>query len=131
MLVAGGSGVIEETVPEVGIEGVAFTFKDSAQVFAAFDGDLGTIVRGAIAAKGIVVLERLWDQGFRIMMTSTHPIRTVADMQGVQYPHLAEQIAARHISHPRARTGRRQRARDVRGPADPLGRRRGRARSSS
>jgi TRAP-type transport system periplasmic protein len=83
---AGMPGALMDTiVPVAAIESTAYAFKDKPTVFAAFDGDLGTIVRDEIASKtGIVTLERVWDGGFRDFTTSTKPIRRAEDLAGLK-----------------------------------------------
>ncbi len=77
------SGVILGTfVPVASINGIGFAFRDYDQVWAAMDGELGAFVRGAIAKSGLVALERMWDNGYRQITSSTHPINTPDDLKG-------------------------------------------------
>jgi tripartite ATP-independent transporter DctP family solute receptor len=79
------SGLILSTlVPPAAINGVGFAFKDYDQVWAAMDGKLGAYVRGEIAKRGLLAMERIWDNGFRQTTTSTKPIMTPADFDGVK-----------------------------------------------
>lgn len=48
------------------------------------DGDLGTYVRGQISKAGIVAMDKIWDNGFRQITTSTKPIETAADLKGLK-----------------------------------------------
>jgi tripartite ATP-independent transporter DctP family solute receptor len=78
-----GAGVIVSSfVPVAAISGVGFAFKDYASIWAALDGDLGAYIRGAFAKSGLYALEKCWDTGFRQTSSSTHPIRTPADLKG-------------------------------------------------
>ncbi len=70
--------------PVAGIENLAFAFKDRDTVFRAMDGDLGKVIRDDITAKGIVVLDKIWESGFRDITTATKPIRNVADLAGLK-----------------------------------------------
>ena len=70
--------------PVASIENLAFAFKDRATVFAAMDGDLGKVIRDDIASRGIVCLDKIWENGFRDITTSTKPIRTAADLTGLK-----------------------------------------------
>ena len=71
--------------PLASIENLAFAFKDRDTVFRAMDGDLGAVVRDDIASKGgVVCLERIWENGFRDITTSTKPIHTAADLAGLK-----------------------------------------------
>lgn len=78
-----GANVLSTLVPKTSISGVGFAFKDSTQVFQAMDGELGAHLRELIAQTGtIVALEKMWDNGFRQITSSTHPIATVDDLKG-------------------------------------------------
>jgi tripartite ATP-independent transporter DctP family solute receptor len=70
--------------PLASIENLAFAFKDRHTVFAAMDGDLGKVIRDDILAKGIVVLDKIWENGFRDITTSTKPIHNAADLAGLK-----------------------------------------------
>jgi tripartite ATP-independent transporter DctP family solute receptor len=77
------SGLILSTlVPVASINGIGFAFPDYPAVWKAMDGDLGAHIRAAIAKPGIVALERIWDNGFRHISSSTKPILTPADLEG-------------------------------------------------
>jgi tripartite ATP-independent transporter DctP family solute receptor len=77
------SGLILQTlVPLAGISGLAFAFKDYETVWKAMDGDLGAFVRSAISKVNLHSFDRILDNGFRNITTSTKPINTAADLQG-------------------------------------------------
>ncbi len=79
------SGLILATlVPPASINGVGFAFKDYDQVWRAMDGKLGEFVRGEIAKRGLLAMDRIWDNGFRQMTTSTKPIRAPEDIRGLK-----------------------------------------------
>jgi TRAP-type transport system periplasmic protein len=79
------SGLILSTlVPPAAINGIGFAFKDYDQVWPAMDGKLGAFIRGEIAKRGLVAMERIWDNGFRQTTTSTKPILTPADFDGIK-----------------------------------------------
>ncbi len=79
------SGLILSTlVPPASINGVGFAFKDYDQVWRAMDGKLGEFVRGEIAKRGLLAMERIWDNGFRQTTTSTKPIRAPEDLRGLK-----------------------------------------------
>jgi tripartite ATP-independent transporter DctP family solute receptor len=46
------------------------------------DGDLGAYVRQQIAKVNLVVMDRIWDNGFRQTTSSTKPINTPDDLKG-------------------------------------------------
>ncbi len=77
------SGLILSTlVPAASINGIGFAFKDYDTVWKALDGDLGAYVRGQIEKAGIVPMEKIWDNGFRQITSSSHPIDTADDLKG-------------------------------------------------
>jgi tripartite ATP-independent transporter DctP family solute receptor len=77
------SGLILSTlVPAAAINGVGFAFKDYATVWQAMDGPLGGYVRGEIGKRGLIAMDRMWDNGFRQITSSTRAIRTPDDLKG-------------------------------------------------
>jgi tripartite ATP-independent transporter DctP family solute receptor len=75
-------GLLGGIVPVAQIENVGFAFPDAAAALRAMDGELGALVRGEIAGKGLVALERMWDNGMRQVTSSTKPILAVDDLAG-------------------------------------------------
>lgn len=71
-------------VPLASIENLAYAFPNRETVFRAMDGDLGKVIRDEFTAKGLVVLDRIWENGFRDITTSTKPIHNVADLAGLK-----------------------------------------------
>ncbi len=79
------SGLILSTlVPAASINGMGFAFPSYDTVWKAMDGDLGAYVRAQITKANLVVLEKIWDNGFRQTTTSTKPIVTPADFHGMK-----------------------------------------------
>jgi len=77
------SGLILSTlVPVASINGVGFAFKDYTTVWPAMDGKLGAYVRGEIGKRGLIAMDKMWDNGFRQITSSTKPIRDPADLKG-------------------------------------------------
>jgi tripartite ATP-independent transporter DctP family solute receptor len=77
------SGLILSTlVPAASINGIGFAFPDYATVWKAMDGDLGAYVRGQIAKANLVAMDKIWDNGFRQITSSTKPIATPDDLKG-------------------------------------------------
>ena len=77
------SGLILQTlVPLAGINGLAFAFKDYQTVWQAMDGELGAFIRAAIGKVNLHSFDRILDNGFRNITTSTKPINSAADLQG-------------------------------------------------
>jgi len=76
--------VLANRVPVAAINGIGFAFRDEQQVWEAMDGALGAHVRGEIAAAGLHAFERIWDNGFRQITTSTRAISAPSDLQGLR-----------------------------------------------
>jgi tripartite ATP-independent transporter DctP family solute receptor len=75
------SGLILSTlVTPAAINGLGFAFADYPAVWKAMDGDLGAYVRGQIAKANLVAMEKIWDNGFRQITTSTKPINGPEDL---------------------------------------------------
>lgn len=80
------SGLILSTlVPAAAINGVGFAFDSYDTVWKAMDGPLGAYIRGEIAkSRQILAMDKPWDNGFRQTTTSTKPILTPGDFEGVK-----------------------------------------------
>jgi TRAP-type transport system periplasmic protein len=77
------SGLILATlVPAASISGLGFAFPNYDAVWKAMDGDLGAYIRSQIAKSNLVVMDRIWDNGFRQITSSTRPIEAPADLKG-------------------------------------------------
>jgi tripartite ATP-independent transporter DctP family solute receptor len=77
------SGLILATlVPATSINGIGFAFPDYDTVWKTMDGDLGGYVRGEITKAGLVVMDKIWDNGFRQTTSSTRPINSPDDLRG-------------------------------------------------
>jgi TRAP-type transport system periplasmic protein len=79
------SGLILSTlVPAASINGMGFAFPNYDSVWTAMDGDLGAYIRTQIAKANLFAMEKIWDNGFRQTTTSTKPIQTPADFNGMK-----------------------------------------------
>lgn len=77
------SGLILATlVPAASINGIGFAFPDYPAVWKAMDGDLGAYVRGEITKANLVVMDKIWDNGFRQTTSSTRAINGPDDFKG-------------------------------------------------
>lgn len=77
------SGLILSTlVPAASITGIGFAFPNYDAVWKALDGELGAFVRKEIAKANLIAMDRIWDNGFRQITSSTKPIQTADDMRG-------------------------------------------------
>lgn len=70
-------------VPVTEMPGLPFTFRNSGDVFAAMDAELGDYIRTQMAAKGIYQFRMGFDNGFHQLTNNTRPIRTVEDLNGM------------------------------------------------
>jgi len=75
---------LQTLVPTAGINGVAFAFKDYATVWAAMDGDLGGYVRRAIEKVNLYALDKVLDNGYRNITTSSKQINSPDDLKGLK-----------------------------------------------
>ncbi len=79
------SGLILATlVPAASINGIGFAFNSYDQVWPAMDGALGGFIREAIAARGLLAMTKIWDNGFRHITTSSHPVSVPDDLHGMK-----------------------------------------------
>jgi TRAP-type transport system periplasmic protein len=79
------SGLILQTlVPQAGISGLAFAFKDYPTVWASMDGDLGAYIRAQIAKVNLHSFDKILDNGFRNITTSSKPITNADDLKGLK-----------------------------------------------
>ncbi len=77
------SGVILSTlVPVASISGVGFAFDNYDKVWEAMDGELGNHIRAQIAKVGIVAMDKVLDNGYRHITSSTKPVHSPDDMKG-------------------------------------------------
>jgi tripartite ATP-independent transporter DctP family solute receptor len=77
------SGLILSTlVTPAALNGLGFAFGNYDAVWKAMDGDVGAYIRAQIAKANLVALEKIWDNGFRQITTSTKPINTPEDLKG-------------------------------------------------
>ncbi|MDR3522179.1 MAG: TRAP transporter substrate-binding protein [Acidocella sp.] len=76
--------ILSTLVPTAAINGVGFAFANEAQAFKAMDGKLGALVRGEIEKAGLFAFDKIYDNGFRQITTSTHPIKTPDDLHNLR-----------------------------------------------
>jgi tripartite ATP-independent transporter DctP family solute receptor len=77
------SGLILATlVPPASISGIGFAFANYDAVWKAMDGDLGGYIRKEITKANLVVMDKIWDNGFRQTTSSTKPINGPDDFKG-------------------------------------------------
>jgi tripartite ATP-independent transporter DctP family solute receptor len=79
-----GVNVLSTLIPGASIWGVGFAWKDYPTLWSALDGKLGDSLRAQIRKAGLEVLDKVWDNGFREVTTSTRPIHTPDDFKGLK-----------------------------------------------
>jgi tripartite ATP-independent transporter DctP family solute receptor len=79
-----GVNVLSQVVPGTALHGLGFIFPDYDAVWKVMDGKVGAHIRGQIEKAGIVVLDKVWDNGFRQITTSVRPITEPKDLQGLK-----------------------------------------------
>jgi TRAP-type transport system periplasmic protein len=79
-----GVNVLSTLIPSAAIYGLGFAWKDYPTLWKAMDGNLGEHLRTQITKTGLVVMDKIWDNGFRQITTSTKPIKEPGDLQGLK-----------------------------------------------
>lgn len=74
--------ILSTLVANASISGIGFAFPSYDEVWPAMDGELGAYVRGEIEKSNLVVLDKIWDNGFRQITSSAGPITTAEDLKG-------------------------------------------------
>ena len=82
MFALSGINVLSTMNKVTSLYGVAFAFPNYDVMWSAVDGDLGTYLRRQIEKLGLYAHEKLWDNGFRQITSSTKPIKTPDDLKG-------------------------------------------------
>lgn len=79
------SAILSAVVPVMEIEALPYIYADRAHVFEVMDGSFGQYLLGEMAAKGIHGFRGgCFENGFREISTSTKPIRTASDLEGLK-----------------------------------------------
>ena len=76
--------ILSTLVPTAAINGIGFAFGSEDQAFKAMDGKLGALVRNDIDKAGLIAFEKIYDNGFRQITTSTKPIMTPDDLHSLR-----------------------------------------------
>jgi tripartite ATP-independent transporter DctP family solute receptor len=84
MTVASGAQ-LAPILPSCAIPLIGFLFSNYPSLWQAMDGNLGQMIRARTPTQSpILVLDKIWDFGFREITTSTRPIQTAADLAGLK-----------------------------------------------
>lgn len=73
--------ILSILVPVASINGIGFAFDDYDAVWRAMDGELGAYIRAQIEKADLVAMEKIWDNGFRQITSSSKPIGTPDDLR--------------------------------------------------
>lgn len=73
--------ILQTLVPNAAINGIGFAWSGYDKVWPAMDGDLGAYVRKQIEKAGLYAFEKIWDNGFRQITSSSKPILTPDDLK--------------------------------------------------
>lgn len=74
--------ILAGLVPLASIEALGFAFNGHEQLWHAMDGDLGAMVRADIAKSGLVVMDTVWENGFRKITSGVKPVLSADDLVG-------------------------------------------------
>lgn len=75
---------LANVVPVSAIPSIAFAFPNFDRVWEAVDGDLGAHIRQQVGTIGLIAFDRMWDNGFRQITTSTKPVNAPDDLKGMK-----------------------------------------------
>lgn len=76
--------ILSTLIPNAAVNGVGFAFPNYDAVWSAMDGELGAYARAEIEKGGLIVQEKIWDNGFRQTTSSRGPIASPADFEGMK-----------------------------------------------
>jgi tripartite ATP-independent transporter DctP family solute receptor len=80
---ANSQGAMSQIVPEIGLLGLPFLFKDLPTAWAVVDGEVGDMIDDRAQNAGLKVLG-FWDNGIRNVSHMTKTVPTPADVQGMK-----------------------------------------------
>ena len=89
------------------------------------DGELGAYVRGQISKANLVVMDKIWDNGFRQITSSNKPIQTPDDLKGFKIRVPVSPLWTSMFTRLRLGAGQHQLRRGLHRAADQGGRRPG------
>lgn len=81
--VSGVSG-LSTLIPAGSMYGIGFAWPDYDTVWKGMDGELGAHFRKQINNAGLIVMDRIWDSGFRQMTTRSHAVKTPEDIASLK-----------------------------------------------
>ena len=76
--------VLPTLIPSAAIWGVGFAWKDYPTLWNALDGKFGAHLRSQIDKTGLVVMDKIWDNGFRRSRPASDRSLRPGDLQGLR-----------------------------------------------
>ncbi len=76
--------ILATLTPAASLNSVGFAFSDYPTVWKAMDGPVGAYIREQINKSGLVVMDRIWDNGFRQVTNRVKPIATPEDLRDIK-----------------------------------------------
>ena len=73
--------ILSTLVPKASLSGLGFAWSGYEKLWPAMDGPLGAFVRAEIRKANLVAFEKIYDNGFRQITSSTRPIKTPEDLK--------------------------------------------------
>jgi tripartite ATP-independent transporter DctP family solute receptor len=73
--------ILSTLVPKASLSGLGFAWSGYEKLWPAMDGPLGAFVRAEIRKANLVAFEKIYDNGFRQITSSTRPINTPDDLK--------------------------------------------------
>jgi TRAP-type transport system periplasmic protein len=87
-------------VPAVNVSGLGFAFKNYDQVWSAWDGSYGAFLRKQCPDKiGVFCFDKTFDNGFRQITASNHPVNKPGDLKGMKIRVPAEENKTSLFKH--------------------------------
>lgn len=80
---ANSQGAMSQSVPEIGLLGLPFLFKDLPSAWAVLDGEVGQMLDQRAQAAGLKILG-FWDNGIRHVSHVSKTVPTPADVKGMK-----------------------------------------------
>jgi tripartite ATP-independent transporter DctP family solute receptor len=78
-----GGNVFGPLVPTTEMPGLPFIFRNSTEVFAALDGEMGQFINVQMREKGLHAFRHWFEHGFHHLTTRSRPIGTADDLKGM------------------------------------------------
>jgi tripartite ATP-independent transporter DctP family solute receptor len=80
---ANSQGPLSQIVPEIGLLGLPFLFKDLPTAWSVLDGDVGTMLDGRAQTAGLKILG-FWDNGIRQVSHISRNVSSPEDIKGMK-----------------------------------------------